>query len=341
MLALICLNKTIAQIEDFETIDFKKADSIATLYKGNSLDNLPELVFNLTNELETDVERFRAIYYWVCTNVKNDYSLYAKNKRKRKKLRLDSLKLEQWNEKFKKKIFATLLKKKRTICSGYAFIVKSLCDIANIKCTIVDGWGKTSTTEEDELIDPNHSWIAVNLENKWYLCDPTWAAGSQNSKNGRFKFNYNDGFFLAPPKLFFVNHFPLYKNWFLNVENEKTFQKFMEAPIIYNATYNKLNSCDSPNKLYNLIHKNYTVNLKYSLKHNINIRQIKLVLDNGTESKTVRPDKISLDNKNLIVFYLMKKTGVYDLHLKIDDKYIASYTYEVIPKPKHQNSPNQ
>ena len=36
--------------------------------------------FKLTNNLCTDVERFRSIYHWVYGNIDNDYSPYLKNK---------------------------------------------------------------------------------------------------------------------------------------------------------------------------------------------------------------------------------------------------------------------
>ena len=109
-----------AQPSDFEHINFKKADSIALVYKGSNLKNLPDLAHNLTSILNTDIERFRAIYMWVCMNVSNDYGLYLKNKRKRKKFEGDSLKLETWNEDFKKKLFSKLRKRKIIIycCTG-------------------------------------------------------------------------------------------------------------------------------------------------------------------------------------------------------------------------------
>ena len=77
-----------AQLSDFDHIDFKKADSIALVHKKANLKNLPELARNLTSTLDTEVEKFRAIYMWVCANVANDYRLYLKNKKKRENSRL-------------------------------------------------------------------------------------------------------------------------------------------------------------------------------------------------------------------------------------------------------------
>ena len=102
-----------AQVTDFDHIDFQKADSIALACKNEELSNLPQLSYKLTAELDTDVERFRAIYMWVCTNITNDYGLYAKNMRNRDKLKDDSLKLQAWNDRITKDIFRKLLKNKK------------------------------------------------------------------------------------------------------------------------------------------------------------------------------------------------------------------------------------
>ena len=72
-----------AQISDFDSINFQKADRIALECKKDGLNTMPELVYKLTSQLTTDVEKFRAIYRWVCGNIANDYRLYEKNARKR------------------------------------------------------------------------------------------------------------------------------------------------------------------------------------------------------------------------------------------------------------------
>ena len=62
VLSFFCL-KIQAQQSDFNTINFEKADAVANKYKGESLESLPILSYNLTNTLATDVEKFRAISY--------------------------------------------------------------------------------------------------------------------------------------------------------------------------------------------------------------------------------------------------------------------------------------
>lgn len=291
---------------------------------------MPKLVYNLTIGLETDVERFRAIYLWVCNNVKNDYALYAKNKRKRKKYSEDSLKLEAWNTKFRKKIFNTLRKRKRTICTGYAYTIKIMSDLADINCEMVNGFGKTSSGNPKDLRYPNHSWNAVKLNNKWYLCDPTWSSGFQNPETGKFQFSYNNGLFLASPDLFAINHFPIEEGWFLN-DNRPTFQEFVDAPIVYNDAYNVLKNLYRPQNFYNEVTKNHSVKVSFNLAPSDKVENHNYVLqvDDGYTIKSITPE-VKISNGKLNLYHSLSKYGLYDIHLRIDDLLVATFVYKVI-----------
>ena len=157
---------TFAQKSDFASLNFKKADAAAHQYKGASLESLPVLSYNLTNSLSTDVEKFRAIYFWICTNIENDYYAYLKNKKARKRLEKDSLKLAVWNADFTKKTFKKLLKEQKTVCTGYAYLIKELANLADIKCEIIEGYGRIGDDNIGKLSMVNHSWNAIQLNNK-------------------------------------------------------------------------------------------------------------------------------------------------------------------------------
>ena len=62
---------------------------------------------------------------------------------------------------------------------------------------------------------PNHSWNAVKLEGKWYLCDATWAAGYTDMNTYLFHFDYDDKYFLMPPEKFAETHQPVEESWTL------------------------------------------------------------------------------------------------------------------------------
>lgn len=327
ILFLCCSWQVSSQISDFSHIDFKKADQIAALHKGEGLHNLPELSYNLTANLNTDVERFRAIYKWVCDNISNDYALYLKNKHKRERLKNDSVKFDAWNNKFRTSLFKKLLKKKRTICTGYAYLVRELARLANIKCEIVQGYGRVSTTDIERLNLPNHSWNAVKLEDKWYLCDPTWASGIPNPETNAFTFQYNDGFFLADPKLFAVNHFPEESKWWLLEQNTPTFKEFLAAPIIYGKAYNHLKQHNLPKQMHNDIKKGEVLHFEYVLKTSIK-PNVSLHIDSGVSYRKTQPSFIIKD-LNLQLEHQFNSKGFYDVHIYFNNELIATYTVKV------------
>lgn len=319
----------VAQKSDFAHINFQKADRIALECKNEGLDNLPQLAHLLTSQLDTDVERFRAIYKWVCNNIANDYKLYQRNMRKRQRFKNDSLKLAEWNNRFRKLSFKTLLEDQKTICTGYAYLVKELSKLANINCEVVNGYAKTSTIHLKNLDMPNHSWNAVELDGKWYLCDPTWASGTPNPASLQFEFNYNDGFFLAEPKLFAINHYPEDPKWLLLDANQPRFQDFLDAPIIYGKTYTNLSVYNAPSKMHYELKKNETLKFNCQLLKTIATEDVKLLIDNGMDSKMIQPKTITITDTILTLEHTFDRTGFYDVHLYFGLDLITTHTVRV------------
>lgn len=202
-----------AQRSDFKTLSFDTADRIAMSLKGKKLDNLPLLAQKLTRNLNTDAEKFRAIYFWVTHNIKNDYDLMLENGRKRRKFKSDTTQLNRWHMAFKKKVFLKLLKRKSTLCSGYAYLVKELSTLAGLECDIVNGYGKTSASFK-RIKTPNHAWNVIKLDGKWYVSDATWSSGFID-ETYLFTFKYNDAYFLMHPEKFAESHRPIDPKWLL------------------------------------------------------------------------------------------------------------------------------
>lgn len=204
-----------AQRSDFNEINFNIAENKAKLHKGKELFNLPILVYDLTAHLKTDVEKFRAIYYWVCHNIRGDYNLMRKSERAFNKYKDSPDALDQWNKEFLKEVFTRLRFKKETLCAGYAFLIKELANLAEIECEIVYGYGELNKVKFDKMRTPNHSWNAVKLEGKWYLCDATWSSGLIDMSNFLFEFEFDNSYFLMEPSEFIKTHRPIDEKWTL------------------------------------------------------------------------------------------------------------------------------
>jgi hypothetical protein len=317
-----------AQISDFNDADFRNADKIAYFQKGANLKNLPKLANDLTANLPTDLEKFRAIYKWVCSNIENDNDLFLKNKEKRNQLKNDSLKLTNWNNSFKSKVFSTLLNDHKTICTGYAYLIQTLSNLANINCVIIDGYGLTAANKEDKASIPNHSWNAVQLNNKWYLCDATWSSGYFDEGKSSFKYDYSGGYFLANPELFAKNHYPIDSNWLLT-NGETDLNNFLSAPLVYNEIFNYEIIPIEPLKMHIEVEKNKETSFLLKYLKPINLNQITIELVSGTDSQTVKPTIIQLKENILEIKYTFKNRGLFDVHIRIDDSIILTYVVNV------------
>ncbi|MDC8003937.1 transglutaminase domain-containing protein [Aureisphaera galaxeae] len=204
-----------AQRDDFNEVDFWRAEYIAQGYKGEELQQMYEITHGIKSQLTTEVERFRAVYYWVCHNIRGDYYLTTENDDERRRLRDDPEALQRWNNQFKKEVFAKLLMEKKTLCTGYAYLIKELANRVGLECEMIYGFGQTNKTKLDDLDAPNHTWNAVKLNGKWYLCDATWSSGVIDMATYSFKFKYDDSFFLMDPAKFAETHQPIEAKWSL------------------------------------------------------------------------------------------------------------------------------
>lgn len=322
----------IAQVSDFKKIDFTKANNIAKLNYGKSLNNLPLLSYQLTSTLKTDVEKFRAIYLWVCQNISVDVNQSDKVLSKRKKYKNDSISFGNWNTNYMQKTFKRLVKQKKTMCTGYAYLIKELCFFANIECEIINGYARSATTNIEQLDLANHSWNAVKLKGKWYLCDAIWASGY--SANGIFIKDYNDGYFLSDPELFAMSHYPLQKKWLLVDSLIKS--EFKVTPIIYGGAFKHKILPIYPINLITIVKKGEDINFRFKTLDKIRPKNINLVYAMG--SRKIPLDIQHLNFKNGIVTFTtkLKFKGFYDVHLKINNSIVTTYSFKVIKKKNAQ-----
>lgn len=200
---------TSAQRSDFAHIDFTTADYKASLLEGEELYNLPLLSHKLTSTLTTDVEKFRAIYYWVTHNIKGNDALT----RKSKKMYLDKSYSDAKRSVFKQEVLTTLVNDKETLCTGYAYLIKKLALLSGITCEVINGYDPTSTFKSNGKLIANHAWNSVRLDGKWYVCDATWSSGYTDVKSQLFIFDFDPSYFLMEPEEFLKKHHATNEQW--------------------------------------------------------------------------------------------------------------------------------
>lgn len=305
---------------------FGKADSVASLYPKHSLADLKSLSQKLTEPLSTDTEKFRAIYRWVCSNIENDYGLYTKNKKQREKLRGNAEELHAWNESFGPRVFRKLLTEHKTVCTGYAYLIRELAKHADIPCEIVNGYGRTAQANVGGEGIPNHSWNAVKLDDRWYLCDATWSSGLVDPQKQRFMQQYSDSYFLTTPSDFARNHYPLDTAWLLTTR-KPTLQEFLSAPLVYREALDQKILPSLPETFNVEAERSKTVQFLFTSHEPVN--QVELQIVKGSSVTNITGKAHEKGNGVHAINYTFPHQGTYVLHFRMNEAYIFTYTVKV------------
>lgn len=222
-------------IISFGQSNFKKADSIAinVKYKGN----LNQLVSDLTKDFDNDIDKTRAIYFWVTENISYDYKLFNKGKQKIKFNCKSKAECEIKKQEFENNLVEKTLRKRKGVCSGYSTLFKRMCDIAKIQCLYIGGYVKTKSAHIGQTGILDHAWNAVIIDNKTYFIDTTWASGyCEKDKKGKlnnFVKNRNDFYWFTPEEKFAIDHFPKNPEKVLNFDISK--DDYKNQPYIENS----------------------------------------------------------------------------------------------------------
>lgn len=327
-----------AQLTDFRHKNFYQADSVADAHFGASVTDLATLSDNLTHSLSTEEEKFRALYKWVCNNIEFDYATFRINREKRDRFDAPE-ELQAWNKKLTPIVFRNLILEKKTVCTGYAWLVQQLAQHAGILCVIVDGYGRNATVNVRTSGKPNHSWNAVKLNNKWYLCDPTWASGAYDADREMFIKKYDDLYFLADPSVFIRNHYPVDEQWtLLNTESKpepqnstpevSTLQQFLNGPIIYSSAYQHGITQLYPASFDITTPRNESVTFRFASANDIHSIELSVHRDNNV--KSYEPEFTKSSDGFYSFDHTFPNKGRHIVHV-LTNKHNA-YTYAVMVK---------
>lgn len=175
----------------------------------------------IQSNYKTDMDKLSAIYSWIVTNIRYDK---------------DSMYHINWSMYPDEKIAATL-RRKRGVCENYAALFTDIAMKCGFRSFVVSGYTKQSGS----VNSAGHSWCAVSLENKWYLCDPTWDAG----------FSGKAMYFLVSPVQFIQTHMPFDPLWQL-LDNPITDHEFRKGFFYSKQDKKPYNFVDSVNAFFQL-----------------------------------------------------------------------------------------
>ena len=275
--------------EEIAREDFTHLDRIAKElnYSGDSIEQLANLLVQNAN---TEAEKARIIYAWVTQHI--TYDLAAFN---------DAV----YNDKYPDVDAQKVLRDRTTICSGYSNLYYALAEAMGLESAIVIGYAKGATPSLERFRDVNHSWNAVNIDNAWYLLDPTWGAGSVI--NNQFNPDYKPYYFATAPTEFINHHFPKDVGWQLLTQTYSR-AEFDNLPSVSHRFY------DLGIELVS--HKNYQVTaqnrVQIKLKAPQNIVAV-ASLKQGDRELAESTVLVNRHHDNLIVNVAPPAAGIYDL----------------------------
>jgi transglutaminase/protease-like cytokinesis protein 3 len=97
---------------------------------------------------------------------------------------------------------AKTIQTRTAVCQGYASLFMDVCRQAQLPAWLIGGY----TLVNGKVDNASHAWVAVQVEGKWYMIDPTWGAGYVN--NNKFTAKLSWKYFLVSPGVFIKDHVP-------------------------------------------------------------------------------------------------------------------------------------
>lgn len=193
---LTALLQGTAQANDYFSVDFYALNA-----PKEACQSLNSLAYYLKGTGKFgDQEKARSIYSWITHNIRYNHAIIEQN-------------LLGTRENTLMQRAENVLTNRIAVCEGYANLYKSLANLMGLKAEIVTG----KVREEDgQIADIGHAWVAIQLDRKWFLSDPTWGAGYYDLDDGAPTSSHDDQYFLVDPVNMIRDHYPYDPVWQLN-----------------------------------------------------------------------------------------------------------------------------
>ena len=223
-LILVCLSAFSQSIQDINGKEKRKQNFVITP---------AELAQELTLNCTTDLQKVKAIFYWITANI--DYRTkpsVPSRLRRRTPIRVieddgnDTAALKPLDE----RVAENVLDERVAVCDGYARLFKTLCSYGGIKAEVINGYARTESTKRIQRFRPNHSWNAVLIDSVWKLLDVTWASGYISWHGNDFVRQLDEQYFLSAPEQFIREHYPDDLRWTL-MDDPPLMPEFRHSPF--------------------------------------------------------------------------------------------------------------
>ena len=156
-----------------------------------------------------------------------------------------------------------------TVCGGYAKLFEHIGKALGLNIEYISGYSKGADYDPEHFNSENtHAWNIVILEGKKFLVDCTWGAGTVN--DGVYKQNFEPFYFLTPPDIFLLSHFPDNKENQLMGKKNIDLSTFLENVKFSSDFFNlKFINCNCRKQIYHIKKNNKIFKFKHNNKEKI------------------------------------------------------------------------
>ena len=169
------------------------------------------LSLKLTSAYSSELEKVRAIYSWITSNIAYNTGILKPSRHSPKPVFFELPDSVAWKPAHEMTAYQ-VLRRRVAVCEGYARLFKTLCDYAGIRSEVVTGYA--NCCPGPVKFRTNHSWNVVQIDSAWHLVDATWGSGYVD-QYGNFIQRADEKYFLANPSQFIRDHFPDDLRWTL------------------------------------------------------------------------------------------------------------------------------
>lgn len=166
---------------------------------------------SLVEGAASDSARAARLYEWTARNLRYDARGYLTG-------RVASMKPEAvWNS-------------RAAVCEGFVQLYQRMAEEVGLRTEIVNGYAKGFDYRPGQSVgDPNHAWIAAEIDGRWRLLDPTWGAGLV--VNGEFRPEFSWAYLFTAPEVLQLSHHPEDRKWQL-AERPLSRREFERMPAV-------------------------------------------------------------------------------------------------------------
>jgi hypothetical protein len=177
---------------------------------------IARLARELTLNARTDSARVGKVYEWIAQNLSYDVQGFLAG-------RLADGTPE------------VVYRKRLAVCGGFVGLFERMAREVGIEATPVMGYAKGFTYRNGASTKrSNHAWLAVRIDDRWRLVDPTWASGFV--VNGKFERKFSWEYLFVDPNELIFSHFPEETAWQL-LSRPMRRAEFERLPMVHRSLF--------------------------------------------------------------------------------------------------------